>query len=412
MTDTGLFTMTVVLSADNQTGGGYHQAFTSLRMLLTHRPPDVRILVLDARGTFGKGLKELVDKGLLAPEDIQSVPRRFPKFRDRVVVEKGFWFGFLRWLLSLRGITVGGSALARFLDLSETDLVYFVTPSLAAKDLQIKPYIWTLWDLCHLDSPEFPEVRTSGKFEARDTATALCLRKAALVVIDSDDLAVNARASYGITAEKFVRIPFAPSGSISHDSADSSLPKEIESLAGNYIFYPAQLWTHKNHRRIVEAIALLRDRNQEVHAVFVGKDHGGEGALRRAIHNLRVSDRVHLLGYVDDTVMPALYRASLGLVMASYFGPTNIPPLEAMALGVPVVASHQHREQLGDAALYFDPDNAKELAAAIETLVSQSASETLVQKGQNRLLEIADERELGYEDLSGRISNLAKRLKL
>ncbi len=412
MTDSGLFTMTVVLSADSQTGGGYHQALTSLRMLLTHRPQGVRILVLDARGTFGKGLKGLIDKGLLAPEDIQSVPRRFPKFRDRVVVEKGFWVGLLRWLLSQRGLSVGGSSLARLLDFSETDLVYFVTPSLAAKDLQIKPYIWTLWDLCHLDSPEFPEVRTSGKFEARDTATALCLRKAALVVIDSDDLAVNARASYGITAEKFVRIPFAPSGSISHDSADSSLPKEIESLAGNYIFYPAQLWTHKNHRRIVEAIALLRDRNQEVHAVFVGKDHGGEGALRRAIHNLRVSDRVHILGYVDDTVMPALYRASLGLVMASYFGPTNIPPLEAMALGVPVVASQQHREQLGDAALYFDPDNAKELAAAIETLVSQSASETLVQKGENRLLEIADERELGYEDLSGRISNLAKRLNL
>jgi hypothetical protein len=162
-------------------------------------PPHFRLRVLDEKNTFGEALKPLIAEGLLDPEDIDHLPRRMPTFRDRVVVEDGLFYRFARWLLSLRGVSVGSSPLARFLDNSDTDLVYFVTPTTAAHELQIKPFVWTLWDLCHLDSPEFPEVRTSGKFEAREATISQNLRKAALVIVDSPELEDNARRSYGIT---------------------------------------------------------------------------------------------------------------------------------------------------------------------------------------------------------------------
>ena len=405
------FTVTVVLSVGAQTGGGYHQALTSLKMLVERFPPHFRLRVLDEKNTFGEALKALEREGLLDPENITSLPRRMPTFRDRVVVEDGLLYRFARWLLALRGVSVGSSPLARFLDNSDTDLVYFASPATAAHELQIKPFVWTLWDICHLDSPEFPEVRTSGKFEAREATISRNLRKAALVIVDSPELEDNARRSFGITADKFVTIPFSPPLGIEENPSDRApLPSAVENLAGKYIFYPAQLWTHKNHRRIAEAIALLNGEGHDIHAVFVGKDHGAGASLYKSIKTLEVEDKIHFLGYVDDEVIPELYRKSLGLVMASYFGPTNIPPLEAIRLGVPVIASHQHRAQLGDAAVFFDPDNSAELAKSIKSLESQETRATLAKNGKALLATMEKQREAGYTDLAERIQKLAERL--
>ena len=413
MTTPRPFTVTVVLSGRAQTGGGYHQALTSLRMLVERFPPDCRLRVLDEKNTFGEVLKPLISEGLLGPGDVDTVPRRMSTFRDRVVVEDGLFYRFARWILSLRGVSVGSSPLARYLDNSDTDLVYFVTPTTSAHELQIKPFVWTLWDLCHLDSPEFPEVRTSGKFEAREATISQNLRKAALVIVDSAKLEENARRSYGITSDKFVTIPFAPPVGIleSHTKA-VALPPEVKDIAGRYVFYPAQLWTHKNHRRIAEAIAILKGRGHDIHAVFVGKDHGAGASLRRSIEALGVADNIHFLGYVDDEMVPELYRASMGLVMASYFGPTNIPPLEALLLGVPVIASKQHTEQLGDAAVLFDPDDADELASAIGSLSSPATRTKLAARGKTLLATMDLQRTEGYSELSHRIEFLAKRLLL
>ena len=56
--------------------------------------------------------------------------------------------------------------------------------------------------------------------------------------------------------------------------------------------------------------------------------------------------------------------------MPSYFGPTNIPPLEAMALGCPVAVSNKYAmpEQVGDAGLLFDPDSPEEIAKCIKAM--------------------------------------------
>ena len=413
MTTPRPFTVTIVLSGRAQTGGGYHQALTSLRMLVERFPQSFRLRVLDEKNTFGEALKPLIAEGLIVPGDIDTVPRRMSSFRDRVVVEKGLFYRFARWILSLRGVSIGSSPLARYLDNSDTDLVYFVTPTSAAHELQIKPFVWTLWDLCHLDSPEFPEVRTSGKFEAREATISQNLRKAALVIVDSAELEENARQSYGITSEKFVTIPFAPPvGILESQSKAVALPPEVKDIAGRYVFYPAQLWTHKNHRRIAEAIAILKGRGHDIHAVFVGKDHGAGASLHRSIEALGVEDNIHFLGYVDDEMVPELYRASMGLVMASYFGPTNIPPLEALLLGVPVIASKQHTRQLGDAAVLFDPDDADELASAIESLSSPATRKKLAARGKSLLATMDRERSEGYSELSHRIEFLAKRLLL
>jgi glycosyltransferase involved in cell wall biosynthesis len=93
---------------------------------------------------------------------------------------------------------------------------------------------------------------------------------------------------------------------------------------------------------------------------------------------------------VPDEDIPALYQGALALVMPTYYAPTNLPPLEAVALGCPVIYSDfpSFREQLGDAALYCDLANASSLA---DHLVSLIENPVLVERLRQAGYKLADE---------------------
>lgn len=405
------FCLTVVLSASKHTGGGFHQALTNLEMILRNRPPGFTLTVVDARRSFSQELAKLREQGLLDGVDVSSLPKRLKSLRDRVVTDDSIPFRILRMFLSIAGHTVKTSVLARFLDNSSADLVYFTSPAPEAAELSRKPYVWTLWDLCHLDSPEFPEVRTWGKFEAREDFNSRALRKASSVVVDSDELVDKAVLYFGVSKRKFVTIPFSPPSSRGRGFiAIDFLPKEILDIQGKYFFYPAQLWTHKNHLRIVEALHALNSSGYDFHAVFVGKDHGAGASIRRGVAELGMESHVHFLGYVEDEAIPALYANSLALVMASYFGPTNIPPLEAMMLGTPVIASDVHQNQLASGALYFNPDDSTELSQRMLEVIDSATSRTLIKNGHKRIIEIDRLRDVGEKALVSQLSALSKRI--
>ena len=97
---------------------------------------------------------------------------------------------------------------------------------------------------------------------------------------------------------------------------------------------------------------------------------------------------VTVLGFVSDRKMVYLYKHAMGMVMPTYFGPTNIPPLEAMALGCPVAVSNNYAmpEQIGKAALYFHPDKPEEMADCIEILWTDAERRNkLIESGYKRV---------------------------
>jgi glycosyltransferase involved in cell wall biosynthesis len=93
------------------------------------------------------------------------------------------------------------------------------------------------------------------------------------------------------------------------------------------------------------------------------------------------------MGYVPNDDLPEFYKRARALVMPTFFGPTNIPPLEAFALGCPVAVSNIYgiSEQVGDAALLFDPKSVGEIAAAIKSLwVDNELCSVLIDRGRIR----------------------------
>ncbi len=100
---------------------------------------------------------------------------------------------------------------------------------------------------------------------------------------------------------------------------------------------------------------------------------------------MRVSRDVHFTGPIDAEDLPVVYKLALAFVFPSTHEGFGIPPLEAMACGTPVIASSAYSlpEVLGDAALFFDPDDVEEMAQQISAILDQSVLRAeLIRKGR------------------------------
>jgi glycosyltransferase involved in cell wall biosynthesis len=179
-------------------------------------------------------------------------------------------------------------------------------------------------------------------------------------------------------------LPAPASTAENHSDAISDIRKKY-GVRGDFIIYPAQFWPHKNHINLLIALDILnRKRGKAIELAFTGSDMGNADHVLGKINELGLHDQVHILGFVPREDLKALYSKALALTFPSFFGPDNIPPLEAFALGCPVMASRVSgaEEQLGDAALLFDPANPDDIASAILTILEDDQlRRRMAQKG-------------------------------
>lgn len=229
--------------------------------------------------------------------------------------------------------------------------------------------IGTIHDLMHRYEPSFPEVSSLGRYSIREHRFSNIAKSCDAVLVDSIVGRNHVVESYGVDEGRVGVLPYiAPSfifqkqDLLSFDSR-YSLPKK-------FIFYPAQFWPHKNHLRLLEAMKIAMNKSPDVSLVLSGGFNHSYLALRNKVAELDLSDCVHFVGYVPDNDLRCFYERARALIMPTFFGPTNIPPLEALAVGCPALVSNIYGmpEQLGDAALYFNPLNSTEMADSISRI--------------------------------------------
>ncbi|MCS4054125.1 glycosyltransferase family 4 protein [Salinibacter ruber] len=274
------------------------------------------------------------------------------------------------------------TALGRAARARDVSFLWFATQEHVDTGL---PYVATVWDLGHRLIPVFPEVRRTGRtWEAREEHYETVLRKAAYVVTGTETGKEQIQRYYQVDAERIFVNPFpTPSFALEADSV-KSVPLD---LPDRFLFYPAQFWPHKNHVLILDALAELRARGRELPVVFTGSDKGNQAYVERVARKKGVDDLVIFAGFVSRRALTYLYQHALALVFVTFLGPDNLPPLEAFALGCPVIASDipGADEQLGDAALRIDPTSGPALADGIERLAERPEErERLIEKGGRR----------------------------
>ena len=152
-----------------------------------------------------------------------------------------------------------------------------------------------------------------------------------------------------------------------------------------FLLYVGNAYPHKNLEKLVSAIkSLTTDENFDLSLVLVGKFDYFYRRLQNLVNQLKLNERVFFLGYVDDEELKFLYQKAKAYIFPSLAEGFGLPPLEAMAQGLPVAASRHSclPEVLGEAAYYFDPTDEQSLKEAIKKLVGdETLRESLRQKG-------------------------------
>lgn len=160
---------------------------------------------------------------------------------------------------------------------------------------------------------------------------------------------------------------------------ETSLLKAGDTAPPYWIYLARLEHPAKNHVRLIEAFESFCRTIPGVphHLVFGGADWHGAEVIHERIARSECRERIHVLGFVDDSDLPVWYRHAEALVYPSLFEGFGLPPIEAMACGCPVISSGAGslEEVTGDAALRVDPGNVDSIAEAMERLAAWTAEE-------------------------------------
>lgn len=256
------------------------------------------------------------------------------------------------------------------------------------------PSIAAIHDLMHRYERRFPEVSGEGLYELRERHHRQLCSWAKGILVDSVLGKQHVQDSYEISSTNIHVLPYVPPAYIYSVEVPDGFDDRY-NLPEKYVFYPAQFWEHKNHNALIDAIDQLKDVFPDIKIVFAGSKKNAYESCVTRVNELQLQDRVQFLGYVPDEDMPELYRRARAMVYPTFFGPTNIPPLEAFVVGCPVAVSNIYGmpEQVGGAALLFNPKSVDEIAESIRQLwTDDRLCDELVRKGRDRAMKCTLER--------------------
>jgi glycosyltransferase involved in cell wall biosynthesis len=275
------------------------------------------------------------------------------------------------------------------LNREELDLVHFTHFNMPL--LYKRPSVVTIHDL---SISKFPELMArQGVLQRMGYTMTIknAVKTARAVICISENTKEDAIHMLGADVKRIhviyegVAEEFAP---VTDEGKLTDLKRRLK-IEKPFILYTGNFRAHKNLVTLVKAFNLLRNRYQnESQLVLAGDPSQATPELADTIHSLGLDAYVLQPGYVAEEDLPALYSAARVFAFPSLYEGFGLPPLEAMACGTPVVAANASclPEVLGDAALYFAPQDPDELAAQLAKVVTEdSVHDDFRARGFNRV---------------------------
>jgi glycosyltransferase involved in cell wall biosynthesis len=291
-----------------------------------------------------------------------------------------------------------------------TDVVHFVRQAAFLTEVAS---IYHPWDLQYLHLPQF---FTDRERRLRDLSYRTFCARAARVVAATTWAKNDFVRSFGLAADRIIVIPVAPTPDAypSPSAEETAAVRSKFDLPARFLVYPAQTWQHKNHLRLIEAVARVRDLHGEsIDIICTGHLNEHYAAIRAALRRLRLRDRVRFVGYVTAAELQSIYQLATGMIFPSLFEGWGIPIVEAFQAGIPVASSNATSlpSLVGDAALTFDPHDVDQISDATLAIWTDAAlRERLVARGNARLAQlnpdtVARTYRALYREVAGRALN-------
>lgn len=285
----------------------------------------------------------------------------------------------------LRGVlrnVLNRDILAGRMNRVQADVIHHPFTVLTPPGIKI-PSVLTFWDMQHEFFPEFFSRTELVKRQCLYRASAERATRIIVSAAFTKECLVN---RYGIDAEK-IEVIHTGYGPEYHPVNDPEALAAIRSRYGldkPFLFYPAATWPHKNHKRLLEAVKLMRERYAfDGSLVLTGIAMQSHGEIKAEINLLGLAGHVKVLGYLPAADLPDLYRSARLMVFPSLFEGFGIPLVEAMACGCPVVCADATSlpEVVGAAGILFDPLDPGNMAEAIWSAWNDEGTLTRMRAG-------------------------------
>jgi glycosyltransferase involved in cell wall biosynthesis len=247
----------------------------------------------------------------------------------------------------------------------------------------------TIHDLIHVTDPSFK--RTLAAWLYARPMFHLVARRAVCIIANSEFTKTQIVEHLEVSPSKVVVVYLGVSDHFCPHHRGQAVFR-VSSLLGlkrPYILFVGNLKPHKNVKTLIHAFSKICARPDFDHQLLIlGDDRKWKAGLVNECVKLGIHDRVLFAPHVPYEDLPWVYGAAEILVMPSFIEGFGLPALEAMACGTPVVCSRAASlpEVAGDAAEYFEPTSAADLAATLERVLgSRELQETLRRKGLERV---------------------------
>ena len=260
--------------------------------------------------------------------------------------------------------------------------VFFCPLNGFAPNLLDRPTVGTLADV---QDQFFPQYFSEQQLEIRRELYPYMARAVTRLLTISEFSKQCICRGFGVPEAKVSVTYLSPSDDVLHGAP--RWPGHLEKLPERYVFFPANLYPHKNHELLLQSMRLVRDdHGMECHCILTGHEANPGTNIQERIAANGIADRVRWLGHVDSGAIRHLYEHAAMLAFPSQFEGFGMPLVEAMYCGCPVLATPNTciGEIVGDAALLVDatPDSFAQGMAAL--LNDKSQRDRLVARGRER----------------------------
>lgn len=282
-----------------------------------------------------------VDARAFVPANARGFSRGIPETVIESVTVAPSTAGRLKAVAS---ILAQSRSLRRAMD--DADVVHYPFTVVVPRPARRQATVQSLLDVQHL---ELPQMFSKAELLYRKRFYEGAARSSDVVITISHFAKERMVDLLGI-AEERIRV--------AHLGVDVSRFTPNTGERENFVLYPARGWPHKNHTRLIEAVAQLRIENPTLRLVLTG---GGLDTLGE------LPDWVDRRGLVSVEELHRLYRTAGAMAFPSLYEGFGLPPLEAMASGCPVAAADAGSipEVVGSAAVLFDPRSVDDIARGI-----------------------------------------------
>jgi len=339
-------------------------------------------------GGLGRYVKELLDHlqetdiqnryiVFLNKEGFKAFKPKNPNFEKRLADVR--WYTFAEQL-----------QMPKIIDREKLDLVHY--PHWNVPFFSKTPFVVTIHDLILLEEKEsanrattLPRPLYKLKYLGYKFVLRHALKASKKIIAVSEFTRSRILHNFPKISEDKVQMIHEGATDVTDTSrADKSLIPDSP-----YFLYVGNAFPHKNLESLLHAFSFFYKEHPEVKLVFVGKTNVFYENLKKELDEIDVPETaVVFTGFVPDESLSSLYENATLYVFPSRHEGFGLPPLEAMAHGVPVAASRATSlpEILGDAALYFDPDDLEEMVRVMEEALSdQALRDDLTQKGYKQI---------------------------